>query len=68
MRTRGKGACPEVEGNAAENCSGDKQEDQEVWSEDENEKDKAGENNGKREKNKTNSETNREDNTAKQGI
>ena len=41
--------CLEVEGNAVENCSNDKQENQEVLNEDENETERAEENNSKRE-------------------
>ena len=59
--------CLEAEENAAENCSNDKQENQEVWNEDENETEKAEENNGKRE-NKTNGGAKREDQTAKESI
>lgn len=59
--------CLEVEENAAENCSKDKQENQEVCNEDENDMEKADENNGKRE-NKTNGGASREDQTAKEGI
>ena len=55
--------CLEVEENPAENCSNDKQENQEVWNEDENGTEKAEENNSKRE-NKTNGRSNREDQTA----
>ena len=41
--------CLEEEDNAAENCSNEMQENQEVWNEEENETEKAEENNVKRE-------------------
>ena len=59
--------CLEVEENAVENCSNDKQENQEVLNEDENETEKAEENNSKRE-NKTNGGANREDQRVNDGI
>ena len=59
--------CLEVEENAAENCSNDRQEKQEVLNEDENETEKAEEKNGKGE-NKRNGGGNREDERVKEGI
>ena len=59
--------CLEVEVNGAENCSSDKQENQKLSNEDENDTKKAEDNSGKRE-NKTNGETNREDQRVKEGI
>ena len=59
--------CLEVEENAAENTSYDKQENQEVLNEDENETEKAKENNNKRE-NKTNGGANGEDHRVKECI
>ena len=59
--------CLEVEVNAAENCSNDRQEKQEVLNEDENETEKAEEKNGKGE-NKRNGGGNRENERVKEGI
>ena len=42
--------CLEEEDNAAENCSNEMQENQEVWNEEENETEKAKENNDKKER------------------
>ena len=59
--------CLEVEVDGAENCSSDKQENQELSNEDENDTEKAEDNNGKRE-NKTNCGANREEQRVKEGI
>ena len=59
--------CLEVEENAAENCSSDQQENQELLNEGENETEKAKDNNDKRE-NKTNGVANRQDQRVKEGI
>ena len=59
--------CLEVEENAAENCSNDKEENQEVLNEDEDEMEKAEENNSKRE-NKTNGGENTEDQRVREGL
>ena len=59
--------CLQVEVNGAENCSSDKQENQELSNEDENDTEKAKDNNSKRE-NKTNCGANREDQRVKDKI
>ena len=53
--------------DAAENCSSDKQENQEVLNEDENETEKAEDNNAKRE-DKTNGGASRKDQRVEEGI